>query len=101
MVHVDEITWDSLTARMASIGGPVLNALTDGRAANRWWTAFKDGRSDADIATALGGGATASKVAQATSFFVALKDTYDFINDVASPAQGDRLADWRKFVTGR
>lgn len=101
MPHNDELSWDALCAKMSSLGDASVNNLTINRGSNRWWTVFKDGRSDADIATALGGGATAAKVAEVTAFFLAFKETYDFVNDVAGPVQGDRLADIRKFLTGR
>jgi hypothetical protein len=60
------------------------------------WQTFRESRSNADIAADLG--KTEPEIADLDSCFAAFKEIMDFVDNVASPVQGDRLYSLRRFA---
>ena len=104
MTYILELKWQEIVRAAEQRGRNLMIALRDANHVNDEWLSFKDGRGDAVLATYFdtgnGGrpGTVASDVADLKQVFESFKDVYDFCNNVASPVQGDRFADWRKFT---
>ena len=60
------------------------------------WQTFRAGRTNAQIAVALG--RDEADIAALDSCFSAFKEMYDFANNVASPSQSDRYYSMRLFT---
>lgn len=95
MAYDGDQTWDDLVGDLSvKARNFVHNLLLYHEAYNDWQT-FRDGRTDAQIATALSR-ATAD-VADLDAAYAAFKDLHDLANNVVV-AQGDRLFALRHFT---
>lgn len=95
MIYDPDMTWADLEGKAQREARSLLNGLKNGREVYREWLSFRDGRSDATIATALS--KTEAEITDLRKCFLAMDEIWDFADNVASPIQGDRLADLRKF----
>jgi hypothetical protein len=95
MAYDPDTGW-SVWSRQAEMGArEVIDKLTRHIEVYNEWQTFREGRSDSDIASAMG--RTETEVADLDSCFAAFKEIYDFADNVASPTQGDRLYSMRRF----
>jgi hypothetical protein len=88
-------TWGSLTGKAEQHARSTIRILNENLEAYNDWQTFRGGRSNADIATALG--VTETDVANMDACFSAFKAIYDHANNV-SPSQGDRFYAMRIFA---
>jgi len=95
MIYDPDMTWADLEAKAQREARSLLNALKNSKEVYREWLSFRDGRADSVIATALS--KTEAEVTDLRKCFLAMDEIFDFADNVASPTQGDRLADLRKF----
>jgi len=73
-------------------------AVLDGKERHSEWLNFRDGRTDSDIATAVGSPAVTGWITDLRLAYKAMDEIYEFATNVASPAQGDRLDAFRKYT---
>ena len=103
MTYNADMQWDELAILARNSSNRIISTLREIKDARAEWNSFRDGRSDATLATYFdtgGGGRSGTveaDVAALKSVFTSFGDTFDFCDNVASPVQGDRFADWRKF----
>jgi len=103
MTFDKDMTWDDLARLAQQRSRAVINALNEAKLAQEEWNSFREGRTDAVLATYFDSGngsrpgTTAAEVAELKKVFTSFKDVYDFCDNVASPVQGDRFADWQRF----
>ena len=103
MTYNADVQWDDLVKSASLRGKQIMAALREAKDARAEWNSFRDGRSDATLATYFdtGGGGrpgtVEADVADLKQTFQSFGDTHDFCDNVASPVQGDRFSDWRKF----
>jgi hypothetical protein len=96
--------WDEIVKTLQQKARALMNALREAKAAQEEWNSFRDGRSDAVLTTyfdSVAGGRPGTVEADVTELkqaHTSFKDAFDFCDNVASPVQGDRFADWRKFT---
>ena len=95
MAYNAELTWDELVKILASTCRNEIQQLEVGLREYNEWQSFRAGRTNAAIATALS--KPEADIANMDAAYSAFKETYDFANNVASPAQGDRLYSMRLF----
>lgn len=96
MSYNDDLTWDALSRDAQNAGRQLKTALLGGLEAYNEWQSYRAGRTNADIATALGAPVTEAWVVDLDSAFSAGKELYDYA-DNQTPSQGDRLYSIRKF----
>ena len=89
--------WNDLVLQAVPLARRMIQTLNEGEEIYQWWQSFRDSRTDAAIATALGGTVTEADVAALSAVFDSVKECHDFANNVASPTQGDRFFQWRQF----
>ena len=104
MTYNADVQWAELDTAVSQTSRVLMLAMRVGLEKRKDWDSFANGRSDSTLATYFdtGGGGrpgtTTADVADMRQAFVAFSEVYDFCNDVASPVQGDRFDDWRKFT---
>ena len=96
MTYNADLTWEDLSKLARQSTNQLIVALNNTLEARDNWNSFRDARSDATIATALT--RAEAEIADMRVCFVGMKEVHDFCNNVASPTQGDRFGDWRKFT---
>ena len=96
MPYDAEVNFLGLAADVEAKAKNLMHSSREARAAYRRWLKFRNGRTDADIATALS--RTEAEVTDVRLAYKAFNESHDFLSDVAGPVQGDRFAIWRKFI---
>jgi len=94
MTYNDDLTWTDLSKIAGQQAADLISTLTDGLNNYNEWQSFRAGRSNTDIATALG--KTDTQIAEMDACFSAIKELYDAANNVLV-AQSDRFYSMRKF----
>lgn len=93
-------TWDDLSEALSIASENLRAAATRGLEEYEEWELFADGRSVSNIQADLvveKTGLVNGDVTKMKDAFESFKDVYDFMNNVASPVQGDRFAELRQF----
>ena len=91
-----EMAWADVLSQASNAAGGAESYLYSGLRAYDNWQSFRAGRTNAQIATDLGGTATEAKVAEVDSMYAALKALYDYASN-QTPVQSDYLFSIRKF----
>jgi len=94
MAYNADLTWVQLTAGAGFHSKTYLQVLTNGNEAYNEWQSFRAGRTNLEIATALG--RTETEVAEMDAAYAALKLLYDYGNNQV-PTQSDYFYSLRKF----
>jgi hypothetical protein len=94
MAYNVDLTWTQLTSDAGFHARTYLQVLTNGNDAYNEWQSFRAGRTNLEIATALG--RTEIEVADMDAAYAALKLIYDYGNNQV-PAQADYFYSLRKF----
>lgn len=95
MTYNADLTWTDLSVILKQHGGAVMQVLINGKAQYDEWQSYRAGRSDADIATALG--RTSAEVADMDAAFASLLNLYNYLTNVSQTA-GDHAFSLRKFT---
>lgn len=95
MTYNADKTWDDLSAQISSGAADTIANLYSGEALYQEWLSFAAGRTNAQIATDLQ--RTEEDVAAMNAAYSALKEIFDFADNIANPVQADRFYSLRKF----
>lgn len=95
MTYNADKTWADLSGQAGSIGRQVISIIDGGLNAYDEWQSFRAGRTNAQIATALG--RLEAEVADMDSCFAAFKTAHDAMNNTAITT-GDYYFAIRKFT---
>ena len=94
MAYNADLTWGDLSYKAGQQAQNTIATLNESLNQYNEWQSFRAGRTNAQIATALS--RTESEVAEMDACFAALKELYDYANNL-TPSQGDRFYSMRKF----
>lgn len=94
MTYNGDLTWGDLAYKAGQQAQNMIASLTAGLNEYNEWQSYRAGRTNAEIATALG--KTESQVAEIDSCFGALKEMHDYANN-QTPFASDRFYSMRKF----
>ncbi len=94
MTYNGDLTWGDLAYKAGQQAQNMIASLTAGLNEYNEWQSYRAGRTNAEIATALG--KTESQVAEIDACFGALKEMYDYANN-QTPYASDRFYSMRKF----
>lgn len=94
MTYNADLTWTDLSRDTQNASRNAINVLTQGLTAYDEWQSFRNARTNAQIATALG--RAESEVADMDSAYAALLALYNYANN-QTPTQSDYLFSLRKF----
>lgn len=94
MIYRADITWADLVTIAERNGKAIITVIKVGLEADRDWTNFQDGRSDATIASALG--RTTAEVTELNSAFTSMQEIHNFLTNVAATTgnHADNLRDF-------
>lgn len=95
MTYRGDITWAILVAIVEKNGRSIIAVVKNGLEADRDWTNFQDGRSDATIATALG--RTTAEITALNDAFTSMADLHNFLTNVAATT-GNHAENMRDFT---
>jgi len=96
MPYDPETTWPTWSNLAASHGSNAIRMIHEWEEVYQDWQTFRAGRTDAQLATALG--KTTTDIAAVDSAFAAFHVMYNSCNNVAGPVAGDRFYAWRVFA---
>jgi len=91
-----ETSWSIEILAAAQYSKAVIKTLNESLEKYMDWQTYRAARTNAQIATALG--RTEDEIADLDACLSAFKEIYDFANNEASPAQGDRYYSMRRFT---
>jgi hypothetical protein len=94
MAYNNDLTWADLAGEAAEHAGALKTALVNGQEAYQEWQSFRAGRTNAQIATALG--RTETEVAELDACMSGLVYAYQFSTN-QSHVEADWFYAWRKF----
>ena len=94
MTYNADKTWENLAADAGYFAKSYIQILSNGNDAYNEWQSFRAGRTNLEIATALG--RTEAEVAEMDASYSAMKLIYDYANN-QTPTQSDYLYSLRKF----
>ena len=95
MAYVNEMTWDRWAGMAASLAQHMINSLNNGLEQYLNWQTFRAGRTNAEIATALG--KTEADIAALDAVYGAVKELYDYADNDSGVYQADRFYQFRIF----
>lgn len=94
MTYNDDLTWADLSKIAGQQAADLISTLTSGLVNYNEWQSFRAGRTNADIATALG--KTTTQIAEMDACFATFLELYNAANNVAT-STSDRFYSMRKF----
>ena len=94
MAYDLELTWENIVGILSGSAGNIERNLYDGLRLYWSWQTFRAGRTNLEIATALG--KNELDIAKADSCFAAMKALYDYA-DNQTPVQSDYFYSMRQF----
>lgn len=94
MTYNDDLTWTDLSRIAGQQAADLISQLLSGMNNYNEWQSFRAGRTNADIATALG--KTETQIAEMDACFAVFIELYNAANNVAT-STSDRLYSMRKF----
>lgn len=94
MTYNDDLTWTDLSKIAGQQAADLISTLLSGMNNYNEWLSFSAGRTNAEIATALG--KTETQVAELAACFSAFIELYNAANNVAT-STSDRFYAMRKF----
>lgn len=94
MAYNGDLTWGDLAYKAGQYAQNMISTLNESFNQYNEWQSFRAGRTNAQIATALG--KTETEIAEMDACFAAMKELYDYANN-QTPSQGDRFYSMRKF----
>jgi hypothetical protein len=98
MAYNDDLQWSDLTGIAEHFAALLKDGLIGGAEGKKEWDSFRDSRTDAQIATALG--VTETAVADLNYMYTKMLDLYQFSNsaDPTGFSAEDRIGILRKFT---
>ena len=101
MPYNADTTWDTIINGIQSRAKVLIEVTQNGGELYKEWLSFRDGRTNADIATYFtnaGRTTTEAEVTDLDNCFSAMLDQHSYADNGASPYQRDRYAALRKFT---
>ena len=95
MTYNGDLIWNDLSNNAGRVARQLSGYMREALSEYAEWQSFRDSRTDAQIAVALG--KTEAEIAELDSCYAAFTEIFDFADNVASPVQGDRFYSMRKF----
>jgi hypothetical protein len=95
MTYNADLTWIDLSKSLGRHANLLYSSMVEGNKQYDEWQSFRAGRTNADIATALG--RTETEIAEMDAAYAAMKAIYDYANN-QPPTQSDYLYSLRKFT---